>query len=116
MKLRHDDHAAVQFEFYIPEAIWPHASVQAFIQRLQSIVPGATVFNGLGGVWQGQPETTRICRLIVRADQFDLQGARAVLRSEIGRLMVELSASPQHAQQTFMSTEADVRVTMTTWA
>jgi hypothetical protein len=106
------DHSAVQYEFYIPNAIWSHRSVQAFMKRLQSVVPGATIFGSLGGVWQGKPEETRIYRLIIPADQFDMNHTRATLHREIGRLLTELSASPKHAQQTFMFTETDIRVTM----
>ena len=107
-----DDHPAVQYEFYIPNAIWSHPAVQAFMKRLQSVVPGATIFGSLGGVWQGKPEATRIYRLIVPADQFDVNHTRATLHSEIGRLLADLSASPKHAQHTFMFTQTDIRVTM----
>ena len=106
------DRTAVQYEFYIPHAIWSHPSVQAFMKRLQSVVPGATIFGSLGGVWQGKPEATRIYRLIIPADQFDMNRTRATLHGEIGRLLADLSASPKHAQQTFMFTETDIRVTM----
>jgi hypothetical protein len=106
------DQTAVEYEFYIPNAIWSHPSVQAFIKRLQSVVGGATVFGSLGGVWQGKPEATRIYRLIIPVDQFDIDNTRASLHSEIARLLTDLSGSPKHAQQTFMFTETDVRVTM----
>ncbi len=66
VRVDHDDYAAVQYEFYIPEAIWLCPSVQTFIRRMQSIEPGATVFHGLIGVWHGVSETTRIYSLVLR--------------------------------------------------
>jgi hypothetical protein len=113
VRVEHDNYAAIQYEFYIPEAIWSHPSVQTFITRLQSVEAGATVFAGLTGVWQGVAETTRIYRLVLRAARFDANNTRAALHSEIGRLMADLSASPEHAQQAIMFSETDIRVTMT---
>ena len=37
---------------------------------------------------------------------------RATLHREIGGLLADLSTSPKHAQQTFMFTQTDIRVTM----
>lgn len=109
----HEDYRANQYEFYIPEAIWSHQSVQTFITRLASIEPGATIFQGLVGVWQGEPEQTPIYRVILRTGQFDPANTRSALHSEIGRLMADLSASDESAQDAFMFTETDIRVTMT---
>jgi hypothetical protein len=79
---------------------------------LQSIVGGATTFGSPGGVWQGKPESTRTYRLIIPVGRFDMSRTRASLDGAIGRLLGELSASLKHAQQTFMFTETDIRVTM----
>jgi hypothetical protein len=111
VKVSHKDYTAIQYEFYIPEAIWNHPSIKIFIQRLESVEPSATIFRGLIGVWQGEPETTRIYRLILRRGRFDPNNSRAALHGEVGRLMADLSASPQHAQQTFMFSETDIRAT-----
>ena len=113
VSVNHEDYQAIQYEFYIPEAIWEHESVQTFIERLESVQPGATIFQGLVGVWQGQPEQTRIYRMILRAGQFDPANTRSALHSEVGRLMADLSASDESAQDAFMFTETDIRVTMT---
>ncbi len=112
VRVYHEDCAAVQYEFYIPEAIWNHESVQTFVNRLESIEPGATIFQGLVGVWQGQPELTRIYRMILRAGQFDPANTHSALHSEVGRLMADLSASDESAQDAFMFTETDIRATM----
>lgn len=110
--VNHEDYQAIQYEFYIPEAIWNNQSVRTFINRLESVEPGATIFQGLVGVWQGQPEQTRIYRMILRAGQFDPANTRSALHSEVGRLMADLSASNQSAQDAFMFTETNIRVTM----
>lgn len=111
VSVSHEDYEAIQYEFYISEEIWDHSSVQTFLERLESIESGATIFAGLVGVWQGEPEQSRIYRKIIRAGQFDLANARAAFHSEIGRLMADLSASAESAQDTFMLTETDIRVT-----
>ena len=113
VRVSHHDYRAVQYEFYIPEAIWPLNSVQTFITRLQSVVFGATVFRGLIGIWQRQPESTCIYRVIVPHNQLDANATRLVLHQEIGRLMAELSTSLQHVQQAFMFTETEIRATLT---
>jgi hypothetical protein len=112
VRLTHEDYPAIQYEFYIPEVIWSHPSVQTFIQRLKSIEPGATIFQGLVGVWHVQPEETRIYRMVLRADEFDRANTRSALHSAIGQLMAHLSGSDESAQDAFMFTEADIRVTM----
>lgn len=112
VSVHHEDYQATQYEFYIPEAIWNHQSVQTFIERLESIEPGATIFQGLVGVWQGQPEQTRIYRMILRAGQFNPANTRSALHGEVGRLMADLSASKQSAQDAFLFTETDIRATM----
>ncbi len=112
VSVNHEDYEAIQYEFYIPEAIWNHSSVQTFLQRLESIEPGATIFAGLVGVWQGEHEQSRIYRKILRAEQLDHANTRAALHSEVGRLMADLSASAESTQDAFMFTETHIRVTM----
>lgn len=110
VRVNHEDYAAVQYEFYIPEAIWAHTAVETFIKRLQSVEAGATIFRGLVGIWKTAPEATYIYRVIIRGNQVAAGNARSALHGEIGRLLADLSVSPQHAQQTFMFTETDMRV------
>ena len=108
----HDDYAATQYEFYIPEAIWNHRAVRALLKRLEDFAPAATAFSRLAGVWDHKPETTRIYRMVLRAGQFDPADTRSVLHNEIGLLMAELSADAGCAQDAFMFTETPIRVTM----
>ena len=110
--VRHEDYDAIQYEFYIPEAIWTHPSVQTFLNRLRSIQPNATIFAGLVGVWQGEPEQTCIYRMIIRAGHFDSANTRATLHGEVGRLIGDLSAADDSAQDTFMFTETNFRASM----
>ena len=112
VSVSHDDYAATQYEFYVPEAIWNHKAVRTFLKRLEDFAPGATAFSRLSGVWDHKPETTRIYRMILRAGQFDPVDTRSVLHDEIGRMMAELSADAASAQDTFMFTETPIHVTM----
>lgn len=109
----HSREVAVQYDFFIPTAIWNERSVQIFLTRLLSLEPGATVFKGLTGVWQGETEDTRIYRLILRASQFQRNNVTDALRQEIGVLMATLSLTPQQ-QQAFMYTETDIQMSMST--
>jgi heme/copper-type cytochrome/quinol oxidase subunit 1 len=113
MTVSHDRSNAVQYDFYIPEAIWNHESVQTFLTRLLSIEQGATIFNGITGVWQGDEEQTRIYRLILRSDRFQRNNVTSAFAGEVGRLMAELAVTPL-AQQAFMYTETDIMMHLST--
>ncbi len=112
VSIDHDDYEATQYEFYIPEAIWKHKAVGILLKRLEDFASSATAFSRLAGVWDHKPETTRIYRMVLRAEQFDPAETRAVLHNEIGRLMAELSGDAGCAQDAFMFTETPIRVTM----
>jgi PHD/YefM family antitoxin component YafN of YafNO toxin-antitoxin module len=112
VSVSHDDYAATQYEFYIPEAIWNHQAVRALLRRLETFASGATAFSRLSGVWDHKPETTRIYRMVLRAGQFAPAKTREILHDEIGRMMADLSADAGCAQDAFMFTETPVRVTM----
>jgi len=112
VRVTHDDHLATQYEFYIPDAIWNHKAVRAMLRRLEAMAPGATSFSRLAGVWDRKPETTRIYRMILRADRHDPAETRLVLNTEVGRTMAELSADASAAQDAFMYTETSIHMTM----
>ena len=116
VSVNHDDYAATQYEFYIPEAIWNHKAVRTLLKRLEAFAPGATAFSRLAGVWDHKPEATRINRMILRAGQFDPVDTRSVLHDEVGRLMADLSADAGCAQDAFMFTETPIHVTMSSGA
>jgi hypothetical protein len=52
--IEHDDDQSIQYEFYIPAAVWSHTVVRTFIQRLEQLAPGATIFKGATGVWHNK--------------------------------------------------------------
>jgi hypothetical protein len=108
----HEDFKAIQYEFYIPRLVWNLPSVRVFIKRLDSIEKGATLFSKLGGVWEGEHEETNIYRKIIDRRNFQPSNTRTALHSAVGRLMADLSASPEFAQQAVMFTETPIRVTM----
>lgn len=112
VRITHEEQAAIQYEFFIPEAIWEHPSVLAFRKWLASLEPGATIFAGMVGMWEGRPEPTRIYRMILRSAMFDPAKTRHTLYEAIGRIMAELSGSAIDAQSAFMFTEMDMRVIM----
>ena len=113
VSISHDRCRAIQYDFYIPAEIWDAAPVQTFRTRLLDIVPDATIFNGLTGIWEGTAEQTRIYRMIVPAARFQRNNVTNAFRSEIGRLMAELVVTPQ-TQQAFMYTETEIEMNLST--
>jgi len=64
----------VQYEFYIPAAIWQHSAVKKFITQLSKMDPSATIFKGVTGVWKGEQEDTYIYRLIFHSGVRQIYG------------------------------------------
>lgn len=106
----HDDFDAVEYEFYIPAAVFDHSATKDFIARLKTIQPSATISKGLQGVWQGSTEDTNIFKMVLRKGQFDAAQLRSVLRSEIGRLVASLSAWTESKQGSVLFTEREIHV------
>ena len=69
------------------------------------------MFNGLTGVWRGEEEETRIYRLIIRTQQFNRDNVRTSFRSEIGRMMAELSAIKLE-QEAVLFTETEITMAL----
>ena len=109
-QLGEDDFDAVQLDFYIPVVIWDHPRVQAFLRRVESLESAGTIFNGLTGIWQGQPEQTRIFRIIRRRNKIDYKGMHQVVRADIAGLMVDLATADGTRQSQVMYTETSIRV------
>ncbi len=101
------ENEAVQYDFYIPTAICEHPSIKNFLQKLSCLERGATIFQGLTGIWQGKEEKTQIYRLILQKGKFQRDNVKAALKRESGRLFAELSTTP-HTQQAFLYTETDI--------
>ncbi|MGC2160402.1 MAG: hypothetical protein WA634_00705 [Silvibacterium sp.] len=106
----HVDYDAIQYEFYIPHAIWNHRSVRSFIRDVNSISQGSTEFPKVKGEWMGTTENTHIFRKIFEASQLGAEQFRKAIRKELGRLMVALSQSKRSKQDTFMFTESLIHV------
>jgi hypothetical protein len=106
----HEDYCAIEYEFYIPAAIWAHSATQTFIHRLQSVEPGATLFTGLHGIWRGQSEYTHVYRLILQACRFDRRNVRMTLQTEVGVLMAALSTWEESRQEEVWFTEREIHV------
>lgn len=110
VKVDHNRNKAIQYEFYIPLKVWKEKRGKAFISRLGSLEPGATIFAGLIGVWKGKAEETNIYRLILKTGLYDRKNVTDSICSEIGNMMAELSVSdvPNVPQDAFMYTETEI--------
>ncbi len=109
--INHSHYQAVQYDFYIPVSIWDATRTQTFLERLLSLQSGATVFNGLTGVWRGDQEETRIYRMILRADQFDRNNIRTAFQNEVGSLMADLSVTSLR-QEAVLFTETAIALSL----
>lgn len=112
VEVEHTDYCAIQYEFYIPGAIWGHPAVVNFINELQSVIPGATIFPGMTGVWQRETEITHIYRMIAPAARFSRENVRGILWNRVGNLYAQLSTWHVSAQQAIMFTETEIHVSM----
>ena len=108
---QHTHPHAIQYDFYIPGAIWSQSEVINFLSGLSRLAPGATIFHGLIGVWQGVPEETCIYRLIVEYGEYDRNNLTSALRSEIGNLMARLSVTAS-SQEAIMFTETNINMSL----
>jgi hypothetical protein len=110
----HDHYGAVEYEFYIPAAVWDHSATWSFIQWLQALEPGATIFKGATGVWLGQLEDSYIYRMIPRDGRYDRTNVRDALHAEIGSWHAKLATWIESAQQAILFTEIEIRATLST--
>jgi len=103
----------VQYEFYIPAAIWDLPAVRKFISQLASFDPNATIFKGTTGVWQGDEEDTHIYRLI-RKPSPEISDAKTqqYLCGLIGEMMAQLSEWTESDQEAFLFTETKMSSTL----
>ena len=104
----------VQYEFYIPAAIWDHSAVRDFIKNLGGLDPSATIFKGATGVWQGDQEDTHIYRLIrgPGAEKMPRQTVRNHLWNLVEEMMAKLSEWGESVQKAFFFTEAKISSTL----
>jgi len=116
VKVTPNDYAAVQYEFYIPCSVFSHSATRLFLERIQSVENGATVFSGLTGTWQdkatGREETepVAIYRVIIHGQRFQQERARIAIQNEADRLLALLSEWQESRQTEFWFTETNIHV------
>ena len=108
-----ENNVCVQFEFYIPAAVFRHSAVRRFLNRLDKLAAGATISKGAIGAWEGDEEDVNIYRVILAGD-FDREAVRSMLHSEIADVMASLAESKETVQRTFIFTEAELRLDCST--
>lgn len=113
----HSTKTMIQYEFYIPAAIWSHRAVLAFINALEQITQGATIQKTATGVWEGEEEDTNIYRMILQLNEALIDGVpaqlqyRRRLQDAIGGMLADLAAWKESFQDAFMFTEKEIVVT-----
>ena len=112
VEVDHNTYCAIQYDFFIPGAIWDHSAVRNFRSELQSVEASATIFTGATGIWEGSSEITHIYRMILRADRFSRANVRDVLHSRIGSVYAQLTTWTESTQQAIMFTETETMVSM----
>lgn len=109
VKIVHENTPAIQYEFYIPAAVYRHSAVRRFITRLGSVAPGATIFKGATGTWEGDEEDVNIYRLIL-GGEFDAANVRSGLHAEIADMMSQLATWKESRQKAFLFTETLIQM------
>jgi len=112
--IEHDyNEGIVQYEFYIPAAIWRHSAVKNFISQLTGkIDPSGTIFKGMTGVWEGEEEDTYIYRLIFDSSELSITLTRRIFNDLITEMMAKLSEHTESAQEAFLFTENVISATL----
>ncbi|HVC96347.1 MAG TPA: hypothetical protein VND64_21865, partial [Pirellulales bacterium] len=110
-ELQHHCERAIQYEFYIPAAVWSHSAVKEFREFLETkLSNGATIFKTAVGVWKGDEEDTNIYRLIVRPKETqagqdpDPADHRQMILDAIEKMMAHLAEWKESRQKEFLFT------------
>jgi hypothetical protein len=103
--INHENRTAIQYEFYIPAAVYYHTAVQAFRQSLGQLAPGATIFRGATGVWMGEEEDVYIYRTLIKYGEHTPETLRPGLRSLIQAMMASLATWKEASQKEVLFTE-----------
>jgi hypothetical protein len=110
--VNHENKPAIQYEFYIPAAIYQHTATKLFLKQLGQLAPGATIFKGAVGSWKGDEEDVHIYRLIL-GGEFDPANVRMGLHPMIADLMAELATWKESYQDAFLFTEQLIQMDLT---
>lgn len=115
VSIQHKVIRAIQYDFYIPIAVWHHPAIITFKNNIGTLAGGATVFKGATGVWteeregaQGVPieEDVYIWRIVVPGDAKTAEIYRNGIHSYIATMMASLSECDLSRQGEFMFTES----------
>ena len=93
------------FDVYIPEALWELDALNAFIARILTLAPGATIYRGASGVWRSQNEDLRVLRISIETTNssgneiFNVPNLRVAFRDEATSLLVDLQSRHAHMEQ-----------------
>jgi hypothetical protein len=93
------------FDIYLPTALWTFGALGTFVQRILHVCPGATIYEGAVGVWQGHGESTRILRVSVEVVDahgrqiFDVNNLRTGVRDAATGLLIDLQSHHGHVEQ-----------------
>ncbi len=104
---------SMQYEFYIPAAIWKHSAVKVFVDKLRNLDRGATIFKGVLGIWKDEQEDTYIYRLILGPEEATddyFNRIHETLCEGIAEMKVKLSEWKESAQDDFLFTETKLSV------
>lgn len=101
---------ALEFDFFLPTAIWDHQAVCAFRDDLAAVEPGATIQHANTGLWNGEAEGTRVYRLLLRVGAFDPDRVTRWLHRRVGRLADELAGDAAARQDEVRFTRRSVQV------
>jgi hypothetical protein len=106
---------AIQYDFYVPIAVWHHPAVIDFKNSIGTLSPGGTVFKGATGIWReekeggtlGNPveEDVYIWRIVVSGDPMQAEIYRRGIESYVAEMMARLSECDLSCQKEFMFTE-----------
>ncbi len=105
-----ETYSAIEYEFYVPAAIWDHAAVRIFLDELLSVEKGATIFKGTIGIWQQTTEITHIYRVTLRRDRFSPDNFVQTIQNRIARLMADLTESLDAWQEEIIFTAKEITV------
>jgi hypothetical protein len=93
------------FDIYIPDALREMNATDLFIQRVTALVPGATIYRGAEGRWQGQAEAVQVLRVSVEIVDceahviYDVNGIRSAFRTAAVDLLKDLTGKHGHIEQ-----------------
>jgi hypothetical protein len=100
---------AIEFEFYVPAALWRRKATRTFLNEVYGFVEGATLIGGARGAWHGQSETTHLVRVVIESSGMELSRFMSAIGRAAKRLM-EAWHEGGAGQEMFLFTQRVLRV------